>query len=324
MLTGIMANQSRQVWECLNGLYHSLRPDEATGRALEALCSLTGTYRKKATYSRATANLTLDAKTTVPAGSIIKTINGHTFKTTTEIKNDTNGETQREVDLIAEAQGPLYAHPNTVATIMTPIAGWSSAIIVKTYETGTYDETDHELRKRRIEELRASGAATLDAMYALLKEVKGVEALFIKEDEHAFEVVIKGGNAQEIAQTIWDCKPLGVKSEGSISQRVKDVLEQERIIRFSRPTEIPLKLTIQLKVLKELDKDALKLSLVEFARIHFKLGTDVYPSRFLSVILADENVLDVLELKFPEAPTHIKENEIASLGFNDIEIKQVT
>src|SRR5690606_38558006 len=76
VLVSIIANQSRQVWEALAGLYHSLQPDTAQGRALDALCSLTGTYRRKASYSHAKAMLSLNANTTLPAGSRIKTIAG--------------------------------------------------------------------------------------------------------------------------------------------------------------------------------------------------------------------------------------------------------
>ena len=38
VLTGIVANQAHQVWESLQGLYHSLQPHTASGSALDALC----------------------------------------------------------------------------------------------------------------------------------------------------------------------------------------------------------------------------------------------------------------------------------------------
>jgi uncharacterized phage protein gp47/JayE len=89
-LTGIIANQACQVWESLSGLYHSLQPDSATGRALDALCSLTGTYRKIASLSRATAVLTVDAKIKVPKHTRLQNINGDFFKTTAEVSNTSN------------------------------------------------------------------------------------------------------------------------------------------------------------------------------------------------------------------------------------------
>jgi uncharacterized phage protein gp47/JayE len=164
VLVGIIANQSRQVWEALAGLYHSLQPDSASGRALDALCSLTGTYRRKASFSKATIKLILDAQTTLHAGSRIKTIGGDFFRTTAEFSNDKAKKNEIDADFIAEEIGPKLAHDGSVAEIMTPSAGWSSALIIKTYLLGRYDETDEELRIRRIIELRATGSSTLDAM----------------------------------------------------------------------------------------------------------------------------------------------------------------
>lgn len=58
-LTAIVANQAAQVWESLAGLYLALKPDTATGFSLDALCSLTGTYRKKGDFSKAEALILL-------------------------------------------------------------------------------------------------------------------------------------------------------------------------------------------------------------------------------------------------------------------------
>lgn len=329
VLVGIIAHQSRQVWEALSGLYHSLQPDAASGRALDALCSLTGTYRRKASFSRIKAMVSLDSNTTLPEGARIRTIAGDFFKTAAEVKNDTAKGVVVEVDLVAEEAGPKQGHDDAVAEIMTPIAGWSSAIVSKTYEVGRYDESDEDLRVRRIVELRATGSSTLDAMRSRLLQLKGVEAVHIKEGEHSFEVIIKGGEEQEIAHTIWQCKALGVKSSGSIEAKIEDAFKQERMIRFSRPKLMHLTLHANLKVKQQLDETAFKASLADFARSHFKLGSEVYPSRFFAVILASEHVLDVMSLQLRDrvsgriTANEIKDDEIASLSLNDIFIEQV-
>ena len=329
VLVGIVANQSRQVWEALAGLYSSLQHSTASGRALDALCSLTGTYRRRATFSKAKAKLLLDAHITLPANSRVKTISGYFFKTTTMVKNDTAKKNEIEADLIAEEAGPKLAHNDSLAEIMTPISGWSSAVIIKTYFLGRYDETDDELRIRRIVELRATGSSTLDAMRSRLLQLDGVEAIHIKEGEHSFEVFIKGGKDQEIAQTIWQCKPLGVKSYGSIEEKIKDSFNQERFVKFSRPKLVSLTLHLSLKVKQRIDEIILKASLAEFATSYFFLGTEIYPSRFFATILANNNVLDILTLQFRErlsgknVPSDIKEDEIPSLSLNDIYLEQI-
>jgi uncharacterized phage protein gp47/JayE len=191
ILTSIVANQARQVWEAAQGLYHSLQPNAATGNALDALCSLTGTYRGQATYSRAKMMVTLESKTTLPKDSRIQTIGGHFFTTTAEVKNDAHSKKDIEADLIAEQAGHILAHGDTIATIMTPIAGWSKAVIKHTYEMGSLDETDDELRMRRIDELKAKGSSTYDGISSRLRQVDHVEAVHIKEGVRSFEAIIK-------------------------------------------------------------------------------------------------------------------------------------
>jgi uncharacterized phage protein gp47/JayE len=329
VISGIVSYQTRQVWEALSGLYHSLQPDSSSGRALDALCSLTGSYRRRATYSKAKATLKLAPDTTIPAHSRIMTVAGDFFKTMHEVKNSSKLELDYEMDIIAESSGPVHAPADSLATIMTPVSGWSKAFVLNTYELGRNDESDEELRLRRIRELKASGSSTRDAIFSRLQNLDGVEALHIKEHEHSFEVVILGGDESEIAQTIWNTKPLGVKSEGTSSKIIKDIIKQERVVKFSRPKQIALSLHATIKVRRLTDGNALKSTLTDFARKNFKLGGEVYSSRFFASILAHSDVLDVITLQLRNRSSgnltlsQIQEDEIASLSFKDIFIEQI-
>lgn len=329
ILSGMVAYQARQVWEALSGIYHSLQPDSASGRALDALCSLTGTYRRRASYSKAKARLTLAPNTLIPAHSRIMTVAGDFFKTTHELKNSSKLEANYEADIIAENSGPIHAPADSLASIMTPVSGWSRALVLTTYELGRNDESDADLRLRRIRELKASGSSTRDAIYARLENLDGVEALHIKEREHSFEVVILGGKEAEIAETIWNTKPLGVKSAGTSHYTIKDLIDQERVVKFSRPKQIALSLHANIKVRRLINENALKSTLTDFARKSLKLGGEVYASRFFASILAHSDVLDVITLQLRDqssgglAPSQIQDDEIATLSFKDIFIEQI-
>jgi hypothetical protein len=332
VITAIVSNQARQVWESLSGLYHSLQPDSATGRALDALCSLTGTYRKKAAFSKVTTLMTLDAKAKAPKDSRIQSVAGHFFKVTKEVNNSATTKMDLEAELIAEVAGPIIAHANTEAKIMTPTAGWSKAVFKQTHEIGRHDETDDELRLRRFIELKAIGSSTADAVRSRLKQLDQVEAVYIKEGSRSFEAIIKGGNDQEIAQTIWQCKPIGIETSGAIECTITDSINVVRKIRFSRPAEIPLSLHANLKVKRRLEVSELnniKASLVDCGKKHFSLGSEVYGSRFFAILLNEPLILDVMTLTLRDrlsgndAPSEIKPEQIASLAFNDIFIQQV-
>jgi uncharacterized phage protein gp47/JayE len=331
IITAIVSNQARQVWEVAHGLYHSLQPHTACGVALDVLCSLTGIYRKKGAYSKAKAELTLKPKVTVVKDSRIKTVGGNFFKLVEDVKNTSTVETRIDADFIAEEYGPIYAHKDTEAKIMTPIEGWSKAVFFDTYEPGCLAETDEQLRKRRFSELRANGASTTEAIKQRLLQISHVEAVHIKEHERGFEAIVKGGTDEDIAKTIWQCKPIGISTIGQVELTVTDSIKEPRAIRFSRPEIIHLSLFLDIKVkrlLEQDDLDAIKNSFAEFGSKNFKLGTEVYPARLYSVAFSQPEILDVTSLLLLERLTgrspiaDIKPHQIASLGFSDIEIKQ--
>lgn len=72
-LVGIVSEVAALVWEQLEVVNSSQDPDKASGAALDALCTLTGTFRPPATYSTVTLTLTGTPTTVVSAGSIVKT-----------------------------------------------------------------------------------------------------------------------------------------------------------------------------------------------------------------------------------------------------------
>ena len=332
ILTGIVANQARQVWESIHSLYHSLQPAAATGRALDELCQLTGTYRLQATKSRAKIMLTLAPNAKVPQGSRLQSIGGHNYIIRDDVSHDSSIATDVEAECVAEIAGPFIAHADTVAKIMTPVSGWSKAVFKHMIEQGRLPETDDDLRIRRIVELKAKGSSTIDAIRSRLRQLKTVEAVHIKEASHSFEVVIKGGHEHEIAQTIWEAKPLGVLTSGILSHSVTDSLGETRAIFFSRPTVIDLALYAKLTVrrtITDIELDSIKNSLADYAVKHFTMGREIYPSRFYRVLLEQPNVLDVEKLNLTDrssgkpAPADMKPDHIASLNFNDISLDQV-
>lgn len=324
VMTGIVANQARQVWEALSGLYHSLQPDTASGRALDALCSLTGTYRRAGSKSRVIAELTLKKKSKAPKGSRIKTVGGDVFILLKTVSNNSDKESKHEAIFIAEDDGAKIAYNGTEAAVTTLTAGWVKATMIKTSYTGNDKEGDDKLRIRRIEELRASGLHTSDSMLAQLRGISGVQEVFLIDGDGAFEAIVRGGSQTAIALAIWRSKPLGILTKGTTQITIKDEFNQDRVIKFSRPRMIHM--TLHLVINGQPDKDRLKISLLNFAHKYFKLGSEVYPSHFYATCLADPNVLDVVSLELRErgsgnrVPTQIAQSEIASLISDDIHI----
>lgn len=71
-ITGIISELGALVWELAEAVNSAQDPDKASGAALDALCTLTGTFRPPATYSVVTLTLTGTPTTVVAAESSVK------------------------------------------------------------------------------------------------------------------------------------------------------------------------------------------------------------------------------------------------------------
>jgi len=68
---GLHAERMAELWEIGQALSSSFDPDNATGRALDILCAITGTTRNQERQTTGTVALTGDPATLVPSGSAI-------------------------------------------------------------------------------------------------------------------------------------------------------------------------------------------------------------------------------------------------------------
>lgn len=68
-LVGILAERYALLWELAEAIHSSQDADKASGAALEAVCTLTGTFRPPATYSLVPLVLTGTPGTPVPSGT---------------------------------------------------------------------------------------------------------------------------------------------------------------------------------------------------------------------------------------------------------------
>ena len=57
---------------------------------------------------------------------------------------------------------------------------------------------------------------------------------------HSFMAIVRGGRDVDIAEVVWNNKPLGISSEGNTSVVVRDTQNMERTVKFSRPAEVPI------------------------------------------------------------------------------------
>lgn len=154
-------------------MYSNLDIDTAGGIYLDTLCALSNIYRKLATPSNASIQVT---NTSTSATS---TYNNLTFIDQSGMEwyypGDISfeGNETKELTVICKESGEIEAP-----------AGWiyqtlevTSLIVVQEDDAniGTADETDTELRARRIQSSGAAGITVLEALVAALSNISGID-----------------------------------------------------------------------------------------------------------------------------------------------------
>ncbi len=153
--------------------------------------------------------------------------------------------------------GPIEALAESLSVIETAVSGWNSVTNELDADLGSYEETDAELKIRRDETLQVAGAGTVDAIRSRLLNIPEVSAVIVFENRtniedlngrppHSYEVVVQGGDQQELFEEIWESKPAGIETVGNVSGQITDSQNFLQTVKFSRPTEVPIYLTVDL------------------------------------------------------------------------------
>lgn len=136
-----------------------------------------------------------------------------------------NFTTLEDETVLAQSTGSLTVPAISIRTITTPITGLNAVINFDQGIAGTNRETDAQLRARRESELQKIGTATAGGIIEALQALANVTKAAIVENDsdstvdlrppHSFEVYVDALNTteinNEIAQTIYDAKPVGIE-----------------------------------------------------------------------------------------------------------------
>ena len=127
-------------------------------------------------------------------------------------------------------------------------------------------ETDAAVRARMNQALAARGATCLDALEAALRQIPNVTHVKIRVNEedaaidnipgHTIAAIVNSGSAGTITETIWRKKPPGIGTSGTLSRQVTDEKGNAHTVRFSRPTNLPVYVRIELRKYDGFDEAA--------------------------------------------------------------------
>jgi uncharacterized phage protein gp47/JayE len=152
---------------------------------------------------------------------------------------------------------------------------------------GSAKEDDEELRQRAKEELAEGSRASAPALINSVKAIDGVTSvnIFIIEndsddDDDGFELIVEGGDTEDIADAILHTMAAGDTSWGGVNG-TKDSASadlpngQALTIEFSRPNSIKISVDADLTITDEFEgKDAVRDSIVDYIGGLFSSGND--------------------------------------------------
>lgn len=155
-----------------------------------------------------------------------------------------------DVEMQAQVIGAVNAAAGALATIETPVTGWLTVTNLSGAVVGNALETDSSLRLKRAEELASSGNATADAIRANILALDGVTScrVFYNDTDavvdtippHSVEVLVLGGDDQEIADEVFASVAAGIGYSGNQTDTVVDSNGVSHTVKWSRPVEVPI------------------------------------------------------------------------------------
>ncbi|HCJ2692828.1 TPA: baseplate J/gp47 family protein [Klebsiella pneumoniae] len=238
-------------------VYRSFSPATALGDALTSNVKINGITRRAATNSTVDLLLTGTVGTTITNGSVRDT-NSVIWNLPATVVIGTDGTVVATAT--CASTGAVAAVAGSVNGINTPTRGWASVTNPLAATVGVAAETDAELRVRQSQSVALASLTPFDAVDGAIANVEGVtrHKLFENDTEatdanglppHSISAIVEGGDATEIANTIRSTKGQGVSTYGTTAVIVTDKYGNPYTIRFSRPIDVPVYVSITLKAL---------------------------------------------------------------------------
>lgn len=304
-LIGVVAKLLEDVWQQAEGAYNAYSPSNAYGVGLDKVAEINGITRITNLPTSVAITLSGTAGTVVPAGYIVKTVDGLEFATVAV------AVIPAIVTAKCTTQGAIRILANEVHVLTTAIAGLTGATNLEPGITGIVREEDPAFRARRENSIISRGTSSIDAIYEGVKSLNLPYIAIIENTTSAtvdgvpansFLVVVEGGTPAEVSQVIYDNKPQGITSYGSIVTVINDSKGYPHNIGISRPTPIDISVTTSITNLPGASLDSatlVKAAIVDYVN-NLNISEDVYWSYFFSAILAVvPNIkINSLQIKF--------------------------
>ena len=248
-------------------------------------------------------------------------------------------------------EGAYSAPIGTLNTIATPVIGWIDVSNPFVGNIGRLVETDAQFRIRH-SSYYAVGKGTEDAIsQTILNEAEGIISCVVESNRtnetvngrppHSFEVIVEGGNTQEVCDLIWATAPAGVtiywNPASSETATVVDSEGYSHTVGYSKPFAVRIYVLVKRALYDEetypYDGDVrIAQAIVSWASTEFVSGKDVVTQRLAipvysipgvgrTLIYASTSPIDPGITSNPVVtPITITDSQLAYIDIDDIAV----
>lgn len=253
-MISVFALKTYDTMQLLQIVYNNHSPKTAVGTGLDSLVKLNGIQRKEASHSTCEVTLTGTAGTSIAAG-VVEDESGNQW---TLPENIVLHDSTIQVTATCVPLGAIEAAAGTINKIVNPQKGWTAVTNNDAAVPGRPVETDEQLRYRQMLSVAIPSQNMLDSTIAGLASVVGVTRYKVYDNDtnetdtngipgHSIAAIVEGGTDAEIAKQIYLRKGPGGGTFGEIATTYINSDGLQTIVRFSRPTYVPININVQLK-----------------------------------------------------------------------------
>lgn len=189
----------------------------------------------------------------------------------------------------------VEAKVGAISSIQSSVLGWRSVYNYLVIGASRPVETDEEYRAR-LNLCLGYSVGSYDAVWMRLMTIRGVSFVSVKENlspapnngiiNAGLAITIQGGTEDEVAQAIYNAIPVGIVTSGNIEKSVKDLNGGNHTVRFSRPVQVPLEISMSITIYNDFPangKQLIKQAIVDWFN-SLRVGDDIYYSRLYEPI----------------------------------------
>lgn len=258
-IVGIVSNAISECWEAAYEASVQFNPLYNTGAGQSGTVQLNGITRQPGGNTIIRCTLTGKEGTTIPEGALIGDMEGtYSYALNASVVIPSDGEVSAAFTCTTKAEN--NPEPGTVNTIQTAVMGWYGVVNTETLSVGQPEESDAALRKRQQQSTSLTSYRQIEAIYAAILAVQDVtfcrvyqNAETSPEDSRGIPFkeiapIVVGGDDNAIAEAMFLRMPVTVQGYGSTIVTLTDQQGISYPVAFSRPTEVPIYVAVDISV----------------------------------------------------------------------------